>query len=39
MKKILALVLTLVLTLSLGVAFAETNPDDYYLEITFSNVF
>ena len=39
MKKYLALFLALVLTLSLGVAFAETNPDDYYLEITFSNVF
>ena len=39
MKKILALVLTLVLTLSLGVAFAETNPDDFYLELKFSNVF
>jgi len=38
MKKYLALLLTLVLTLSLGVAIAE-NPDDYYLEIKFSNVF
>ena len=38
MKKYLALLLALVLTLSLGVAIAE-NPDDYYLEIKFSNVF
>ena len=38
MKKILALVLSLILTLSLGVAFAD-EADDYYLEITFSNVF
>ena len=39
MKKYLALFLALVLTLSLSIAFAETNPDDYYLEIKFSNVF
>ena len=39
MKKYLALFLALILTLSLSIAFAETNPDDYYLEITFSNVF
>ena len=38
MKKYLALMLALVLTLSLSFAIAE-NPDDYYLEITFSNVF
>ncbi|MBQ8619771.1 MAG: TRAP transporter substrate-binding protein DctP [Clostridia bacterium] len=38
MKKYLALLLALVLTLTLGVAIAE-NPDDYYLEIKFSNVF
>ncbi len=39
MKKFLALLIALVLTLSLSIAFAETNPDDYYLEIKFSNVF
>ena len=39
MKKYLALMLALVLTLSLSFANAETNPDDYYLEIKFSNVF
>ena len=38
MKKYLALLLALVLTLSLSFAIAE-NPDDYYLEIKFSNVF
>ena len=38
MKKYLALMLALVLTLSLIFAIAE-HPDDYYLEITFSNVF
>ncbi|MBQ7824999.1 MAG: TRAP transporter substrate-binding protein DctP [Clostridia bacterium] len=39
MKKYLALFLALVLALCLSVAMAETNPDDYYLEIKFSNVF
>ena len=39
MKKYLALFLALVLSLCLTAAVAETNPDDYYLEITFSNVF
>lgn len=39
MKKYAVLFLTLLLTLSLSVALAETNPDDYYLEIKFSNVF
>ena len=39
MKKYFALFLALILTLSLSIACAETNPDDYYLEIKFSNVF
>ena len=39
MKKYLALFLALVLSLCLTAAVAETNPDDYYLEIKFSNVF
>ena len=39
MKKYLALFLALVLSLCLTAAVAETNPDDYYLEIRFSNVF
>ena len=39
MKKYLALFLALVLSLCLTIAVAETNPDDYYLEIKFSNVF
>ena len=38
MKKYLALLLTLVLTLSLSIAFAE-NPDEFYLDLKFSNVF
>ena len=38
MKKILALILVLSLTLSMGIAFAD-EADDYYLEIKFSNVF
>jgi len=38
MKKYLALMLALVLTLSLSFAIAE-NPDDFYLDIKFSNVF
>ncbi|MGN0889198.1 MAG: TRAP transporter substrate-binding protein DctP [Kiritimatiellia bacterium] len=39
MKKIFALLLALALTLSLSVCMAEENPDDFYLEIKFSNVF
>ena len=39
MKKILALVLALMLSLTFCAAVAEQNPDDYYLEIKFSNVF
>ena len=38
MKKILALILVLSLTLSMGIAFAD-EADDFYLEIKFSNVF
>ena len=38
MKKYLALMLALVLTLSLSFAIAE-NPDEFYLDIKFSNVF
>ena len=39
MKKIFALLLAFALTLSLSVCMAEENPDDFYLEIKFSNVF
>ena len=39
MKKTLAMLLVLVMALLACGALAEANPDDFYLEIKFSNVF